>query len=90
MAFRDDLANAATAKKQLSVFVTIQVASENVEKFKEAHRPVWAQCAREEECLLFDVFQDPNCPGLFRFVEIWDRDREWFEKVNADICRVSE
>ncbi|TVY55520.1 hypothetical protein LCER1_G004276 [Lachnellula cervina] len=68
------------AKKQLTLFVTFQVAPENIEKFKEIHRPVWKACSEEVECLLFDVFQDPDQPGRFRFVEIWSKVREWFEK----------
>jgi L-rhamnose mutarotase len=82
MAVGGDSATSTTAKTQLTLFVTIHVSPENIEKFKEAHRPVWAQCAREDECLLFDVFQDTECPERFRFVELWSRDREWFEKVN--------
>jgi hypothetical protein len=67
--------------KQLTLFVTFQVAPENIEKFKEAHRPVWKACSEEPECLLFDVFQDPEKPGRFRFIEVWSKSREWFEKV---------
>ncbi|TVY12954.1 hypothetical protein LARI1_G008980 [Lachnellula arida] len=58
------------AEKQLTLFVTFQVAPENIDKFKEAHRPVWKACSEEAECLLFDVFQDPDQPGRYRFVEI--------------------
>ena len=50
-----------------------------IEEFKAAHRPVWAACAAEPECVLFDVFQDPEQPGRFRLVEVWDATREWFE-----------
>ncbi len=67
-------------KKQLTLFVTIQVAPRDIEAFKAAHRPVWAACANEPECLLFDVFQDPETPGRFRFVEVWSESREWFEQ----------
>jgi len=70
-------------KKQLTLFVTFQVAPENIEKFKEAHRPVWKACSEEPECLLFDVFQDPDQSGRFRFVEVWSKGREWFEKVSV-------
>jgi len=69
------------AEKQLTLFVTFQVASANIEKFKEAHRPVWKACSEEPECLLFDVFQHPDQPGRFRFVEVWSKGREWFEKL---------
>jgi quinol monooxygenase YgiN len=83
MAFGDDSATTTTSEKQVTLFVTIQVAVENIEKFKEAHRPVRAQCAREDECLLLDVFQDSDCPGRFKFVEVWRRNGEWFEKVDG-------
>jgi quinol monooxygenase YgiN len=69
--------------KQLTLFVTIQVDPSNIEKFKEAHRPVWKACSEEPECLFFDVFQDPESPGRFRFVEVWSKSREWFEKVGS-------
>ncbi|USW56080.1 Putative antibiotic biosynthesis monooxygenase domain-containing protein [Septoria linicola] len=68
------------AAKQLTLFVTFKIQPDRIEEFKEAHRPVWAACAAEPECLFFDVFQDPQAPGTFRFVEIWSKDREWFEK----------
>jgi len=71
----------ATATPQLSLHVTIQVAPENAEAFLAALRPTWAGCSSEPECLFFDVFQDPKTPGLFRFVELWSKDREWFETV---------
>ncbi|KAL2844260.1 hypothetical protein BJX68DRAFT_269786 [Aspergillus pseudodeflectus] len=66
--------------KQFTLFVTFRVAPENIERFKEAHRPLWRHCADEPECLLFDVFQDLEEPGRFRFVEVWNQSREWFEK----------
>ena len=67
-------------KKQLTLFVTIQVAPKDIEAFKAAQRPVWAACANESECLLFDVVQDPEPHGRFRFVEVWSECREWFEQ----------
>lgn len=66
--------------KQLTLFVTFKIKPDKIEDFKAAHRPVWAACAAEPECLFFDVFQDPTEPGRFRFVEVWAKDREWFEK----------
>lgn len=68
------------SKKQCTVFVTFHIRPAQIEEFKAAHRPVWAACAAEPQCLLFDVFQDPAKPGLFRFVEVWNESREWFEK----------
>ncbi|KAF2642430.1 hypothetical protein P280DRAFT_362754, partial [Massarina eburnea CBS 473.64] len=60
--------------------VIVEVKPHLIEDFKAAHRPVWAACAHEPECLLFDVFQVPQKPGQFRFVKVWDASREWFEK----------
>lgn len=64
-------------QKQLTLFVDFFIDPNRIEEFKEAHRPVWAACAKEPECLLFDVFQDPAEPGRFRFVEVWSKDREY-------------
>ncbi|KAF2110733.1 hypothetical protein BDV96DRAFT_650836 [Lophiotrema nucula] len=66
--------------KQLTLFVTFYIKLDRIEEWKEAHRPVWAACAAEPECLLFDFFSDPLHPGVFRLVEVWSRDREWFER----------
>lgn len=65
--------------KQCTLFVTFHIKPDRIEEFKAAHRPVWAACAAEPECLFFDVFQDPARPGVFRFVEVWAESREWFE-----------
>ncbi|KAL4862685.1 hypothetical protein BDV12DRAFT_202812 [Aspergillus spectabilis] len=67
--------------KQFTIFVTLRVAPENIEKFKAVHRPLWKYVAEEPECLLFDVFEDLDAPGRFRFVEVWNQSREWFETV---------
>lgn len=73
--------NMAQPTPQLTLFVTFHIKPDLIETFKEAHRPVWAACANEPECLLFDVFQDPSQPGTFRFIEVWSASREWFEGV---------
>lgn len=69
----------APPHKQLTVFAHFHIDPSRIEEFKEAHRPVWAACGREPECILFDVFQKPSQPGRFTFVEVWNADREWFE-----------
>lgn len=66
--------------RQLTVFVNFQIKSDLIEDFKAAHRPVWTACAAEPECMFFDIFQDLESPGRFRFVEVWNASREWFEK----------
>jgi quinol monooxygenase YgiN len=55
------------------------VKSDKIEEFKAAHRPVWAACAKEPECLFFDLFHDKE-NNTFRFVEVWSKDKEWFEE----------
>jgi len=67
------------SKKHLTLFVTFHFLPTRIEEFKLAHRPVWTACTAEPNCLLFDVFHLPDNPGLFRLVEVWDADREWFE-----------
>lgn len=69
------------ASKSFTLFVTLHVAPNDVEKLFEAHRPIWASVAAEPECLLFDVFQSTEDRGKVRFVEVWSKDREWFESV---------
>lgn len=54
---------------------------DNHDAFLDALRPVWAACAAEPECLLFDVFASPGQKGRFRIVEVWKGNREWFEQV---------
>ncbi|KIX99951.1 uncharacterized protein Z520_04589 [Fonsecaea multimorphosa CBS 102226] len=68
-----------TSKKQLTLFVDFHIHPSRIDAFKAAHRPVWAACAAEPECLLFDVFHSADDPTHFRFVEVWAADREWFE-----------
>lgn len=67
------------SRKQLTLFVTFHIQPDLVEDWKAAHRPVWAACAAEPECIYFDVFQDISKPGLFRLVEVWNESRQWFE-----------
>jgi len=64
---------------QTTLFVDFHVQPSRVEEWKAAHRPVWEACSREPECLLFDVFHDPQDPCHFRLVEVWGASREWFE-----------
>ena len=75
--------------KELVFHATIHVAPENVEAFLQALRPAWEGCRREPECLFFEVMQDPETPGLLRFVEVWSKDKEWFLKVGPFVRECS-
>jgi quinol monooxygenase YgiN len=70
-----------TPQKQLTLFVTFSILPTHIPAWLTAHRIVWSHVATEPRCLLFDVFQDPDSPGRFRLVEVWDCDKEWFENV---------
>ena len=66
---------------QLTLFVNFYIQPHLIPQWKAAHRPVWEACGQELECLLFDVFEDPNEAGHFRLLEVWNATREWFETV---------
>jgi quinol monooxygenase YgiN len=44
-----------THLNHLTLFVDFYICPHLIEAWKEGHRPVWAACAQEPECLLFDV-----------------------------------
>ena len=71
---------AASPAKQLTHFVTFYIKPLEVDTWLSAHRPVWDLCAKEPQCLYFDVFQDPDRLGKFRLVKIWHESHAWFEK----------
>jgi quinol monooxygenase YgiN len=66
------------AQPQLTLFVDFYIQPHMIEQWKEGHRPVWAACAREPECLFFDVFEDPQDRGHFTLVEVWAATKRWF------------
>lgn len=68
-----------TTPKNLTLFVTFHIKPDQIEQWKAAHRPVWAACAAEPECIYFEVFENPSKPGQMRLVEVWNESREWFE-----------
>ena len=68
----------STANRSLFLYVTIRVSPSDVPAFLEAFRPCWEGVVSEPENIYFDVTQDPERPGLFRFVEVWTKDKEWF------------
>lgn len=63
---------------QLTLFVDFYIQPQLIEKWKEGHRPVWAACAKEPKCILFDVFEDSEDRGHFTLVEVWDATKQWF------------
>lgn len=72
---------ASPPETQIMLSLAMTFSPDNHDAFLDALRPVWAACAAEPECLLFDVFASPGQKGRFRIVEVWKGNREWFEQV---------
>lgn len=75
----------SSVKKQLGVFVTFHVHPDKIEEWKAVHRRIWTPVGNEKECVMFDIFESKDEPGLIKLVEIWDGDREWFENVGHPV-----
>jgi quinol monooxygenase YgiN len=73
-------------RPQLALFVDFFIQPHMINQWKEGHRPVWAGCAQEPNCLLFDIFEDPEDRGHFTVVEVWGATKQWFleEQVTKD------
>jgi len=65
----------------LSLEVTIYIAPENVTKFLEILRPAYEAVIAEPECTFFEVFIDPDQPGVIHWVEGWAKDKVWLLSV---------
>ncbi|KAL7904766.1 hypothetical protein GGI35DRAFT_194646 [Trichoderma velutinum] len=64
-----------------SVHVTITIDPANTTAFLAAFRRIYEIVAAEPECTYFEVFQSLEEPGVFRFVENWSKDVQWFKEV---------
>ncbi|KAL4780398.1 hypothetical protein BJX76DRAFT_360893 [Aspergillus varians] len=67
----------STEATGVSVHGTVTIAPENLPKFMEAFQPLYDQVAAEPECTFFEVFQQPDNPGVISWVENWTRPAEW-------------
>lgn len=74
----------------ISLHVTIVVAPENADKFPNLLKPVFDAVTAEPENLFFEVFQDPEQPGYFRFVENWSMDKDWLINVCPSLTVTSQ
>lgn len=64
-----------------SLEVTITIAPENVDKFFEFFRLPYQAVIAEPECTFFEVFVDPEQPGVIHWIEGWKKDKFWFMGV---------
>jgi quinol monooxygenase YgiN len=65
----------------ISLHVSITVAPENVQKFLEALKPAYDAVCAEPNNTFFEVYQKPDQPGTFKFVENWNADTQWMMEV---------
>jgi len=67
-------------RTQMVLHVTIKIDPSKTQPYLEALRPAYECVVHEPECVFFDMFHSDDEPGLFRFVEGWTKDKEWFMK----------
>lgn len=65
-----------------SFHVKITVLPENAEKFLTALKPVFEKLAAKPKYTYFEVFQDPENPSTFHFVENWNTAKEHIVEVS--------
>jgi quinol monooxygenase YgiN len=63
-----------------SLHVTIFIAPDSVNEFLEAFKTIFDLVTAEEECIFFEMFQDPASPGTLSWVENW-----WVETQVLDL-----
>jgi len=73
----------AKPNETISLHVRITIAPENVPAFLESLKPVYDAVTAEPECTLFQVYQSPEEPGVFKFVEHWNASKEWMVSVSG-------
>jgi quinol monooxygenase YgiN len=57
--------------ESFSVHMTVFVAPENVDKLLEAFKPIFELVSAEDDCIFFELYQDPASPGTLSWVENW-------------------
>ena len=73
---------ATMALDQISLHVDIWIAPENVQAFLDELKPAFDKVVAEEECLYFEVFQDPDDAGHLSWVENWAKGVGWLMGVS--------
>lgn len=75
---------AVMALEQVSLHVDIYIDPKNVDEFIEHFQPAFDAVVAEDECLYFEVFQDPDDLGHLSWVENWARGVGWLMGVCTD------
>lgn len=67
----------------MSLHVTYYIEPSKVDDFLAALKPAYDGVIAEPECIFFEVYQSPDNPGVFKFVENWNCTTEWFMNVSC-------
>lgn len=68
--------------KRLSIHVTVVIDPVNITLFLQALKPAVDAVVKERLNTFFEVFQNPDTPGEFRWVEHWSEDIDYFNNVS--------
>jgi hypothetical protein len=55
----------------LSLHATVHIKPEDVPQFMEQARYIFDKVVSEPECVFFELYQSPEDPGTFSWVENW-------------------
>ena len=64
------------------ILVSVSIDPKDVQIFLEAFYECVENCKKEPECERFEVFNVSSEEGVFRWVETWKENREWFANVS--------
>ena len=70
---------------RFSLHVTVYIKEEDVPAFFELFQPIFDLVGAEPELLYFELFQDPENPGVISWVENWNMSPENFMKVRNQL-----
>ncbi|KAK3693183.1 hypothetical protein B0T22DRAFT_476023 [Podospora appendiculata] len=72
--------------KGFTIFVTVSIAPENVDKFLDVIKPVFERITSLPECEFFEIYSTPEEPGTFSWIEDWNATREFLfeEEMSKD------
>ncbi|KAF1993400.1 hypothetical protein P154DRAFT_527776 [Amniculicola lignicola CBS 123094] len=65
----------------ISLHVKVTVAPENREIFLAEFKKVYDLVVLEPECTFFELYENKDEPGAFKWVENWNATREWLMSV---------
>jgi quinol monooxygenase YgiN len=64
-----------------SVHITLYIDPNQLPTFFEMLKPFHDAVSAEPECIFVELYQSPDKPGVFKFVENWNASVEWMTNV---------